>query len=702
MAKNKLIFIYDSETSYISKSEMTKPKGERERYADGIYLRNIDGSPGILFNDGKETMSNFLRYIFRVAKQYSKTHDIKIGVHNLKYDISYIIYFLNKLGYFNESSLHNISIDTIDDGNMIYQCTICYNYRTKGKNKKGETTFRSYKIEFFDTYKLFPISVKKMGKSLTKNSDRNLEKGDFDYNKVRDYNYRYNEEEKNYIKRDVDIVVEYYNKAPGYMKEKLTLASNALSLYKKEFLPLTFINDTGFKEDLTECEERYRFDNLFPNKFFNKEKAIRLGVNKNGSLGKNNGKITMKECNDKYFSRYYYGGVTMVNPIYKGKLLIYKDDKNKDKLIKYCKDNNREYIITNNREITLDVNSLYPYIMNSAPLPYGSPLVVDFPNLSNLESNYKNNFIFLFIENIYGKLKERKLPTIPKNKRDKLGADTLYKTLLLGDCVGMCLDEWKLINRHYDIVQYDVTKAFIFKCATNVIFSDYVKYFTELKVNSSEFINGEKNSNYDECTRQNAKLMQNTLYGKYGSRPDKDSVIKMFIDGEWKKVKKEETRERDYIYPIISSAITSYARQYMFSIIDSMDYEQFIYMDTDSIHMIENEKCNLNTLTEQGLIDDANLGKLKHENTTYCSIYLAPKKYAFINSEDDELIIKCAGLPDDAKKEITTIEQFYYGYQCESKLQAVYSIGGIDLVPCKFEIIRPNSKGTDYLNIVGI
>ena len=186
MAKNKLIFIYDSETSYISKSEMTKPKGERERYADGIYLRNIDGSPGILFNDGKETMSNFLRYIFRVAKQYSKTHDIKIGVHNLKYDISYIIYFLNKLGYFNESSLHNISIDTIDDGNMIYQCTICYNYRTKGKNKKGETTFRSYKIEFFDTYKLFPISVKKMGKSLTKNSDRNLEKGDFDYNKVRD------------------------------------------------------------------------------------------------------------------------------------------------------------------------------------------------------------------------------------------------------------------------------------------------------------------------------------------------------------------------------------------------------------------------------------------------------------------------------------------------------------------------------------
>ena len=53
----------------------------------------------------------------------------------------------------------------------------------------------------------------------------------------------------------------------------------------------------------------------------------------------------------------------------------------------------------------------------------------------------------------------------------------------------------------------------------------------------------------------------------------------MFIDGEWTSIDKEETREQKYIYPIIASAITSYARQYMFSIIDSMDYEQFIYMN---------------------------------------------------------------------------------------------------------------------------
>ena len=32
----------------------------------------------------------------------------------------------------------------------------------------------------------------------------------------------------------------------------------------------------------------------------------------------------------------------------------------------------------------------------------------------------------------------------------------------------------------------------------------------------------------------------------------------------------------------------------------------------------------------------------------------------------------------------------------------IYSIGGIDLVSCKYEIKRPNTTGKDYLNIVGV
>ena len=211
---------------------------------------------------------------------------------------------------------------------------------------------------------------------------------------------------------------------------------------------------------------------------------------------------------------------------------------------------------------------------------------------------------------------------IPKNKKDKLGAETLYKTELYGDSLGTNRDEWKLINKHYDIFSYEITKAYIFNSVSNIIFSEYVQYFTNMKIKYNKYLlNGEPNPEYNEVKRTNAKFMQNTLYGKYGTKIDKKSVIRMFKDDEWITVDKEEKRKKEYIYPIIASAITSYARIYMMSIIDNINYEQFVYMDTDSIHMIENDKNNLKTLTEKGLINKAELGKLDNENSTRCSIY---------------------------------------------------------------------------------
>ena len=260
MKKQDMIFIADCETSYIDKQQLTLPKDERERYADGIYIRNIEEENGVLFNDGEETMKHFIEYITQIAKEFSKTHNIKIGFHNLQYDWHYICYYLNDNGYFNEKALHSYSYDTIDDGNMFYGATLYYSYRTKQRNKEGKPVFRDYKIQFFDTLKLFPSSVAKLGKAI------GLPKGkDFDYNKIRDYNYRYNQEEIEYIKTDVNIVTEYYNQSPDYMKQKITLASNALALYKNNFMPSkSFINNQGETINL----EKYDRDTIFKKMLF--------------------------------------------------------------------------------------------------------------------------------------------------------------------------------------------------------------------------------------------------------------------------------------------------------------------------------------------------------------------------------------------------------------------------------------------------
>lgn len=701
MKKQDLIFIADCETSYINEEQLLLPENDRKRYADGIYIRNINELEGKLFNNGENTMKDFINYILALAKENYKTHNIKIGFHNLQYDWSYICYYLNINGYFNEKSLHSFSYDEINDSNMLYATTLYYSYRSKG-NKNGKTDFRNYTIQFFDTLKLFPSSVAKLGKAIGKAKGT-----DFDYDKVRGYNYRYTSEEIEYIKTDVDIVVEYYNQSPEYMKQKVTLASNALSLYKSKFIPKHFTDNQGNIIDLEKYEDnKTRFNILFPNKFLNHDKGyIYEGLNYDGSLRRRIGTTTFEECNN-IFSKYYYGGMTMVNPKYKSKIIVNENYINKDKIIKYCKQCERDVVLTHGIEHILDVNSLYPYIMNTANLPYGLPIVIENPSMRVLNKHYKNNFIFLEIRNIYGSLKEDKLPLIPKNKTDKLGAETLYKTELYGDRLGTTRDEWKLINEHYNICSYEILRAYVFNSVSGVIFSEYVQYFTNMKIKyNKNLLNGEPNPEYNEVKRSNAKYMQNTLYGKYGMKIDKTSVIRMFKDNEWITVDKEENRKREYIYPIIALAITSYARIYMMGIIDSLDFNQFLYMDTDSIHFIENIKNNLQTFIDKGLINKAQLGKLDNENSSRCSIYLAPKKYAFIDykgGKDGEMIIKCCGLPDKAKEKITTIENFYYGYETNCKLQRRFGKGGIHLSETKFRILRPKESVYNCLECYGV
>ena len=183
--------------------------------------------------------------------------------------------------------------------------------------------------------------------------------------------------------------------------------------------------------------------------------------------------------------------------------------------------------------------------------------------------------------------------------------------------------------------------------------------------------------------------------------PDRKSVYRCFDFNEecWKNdnIKENAYKKAEYIYPIIASAITSYARQYVLSIIDTLDYNQFIYMDTDSIHFIENDKNNLESLIKRGLINGSELGKFDHESSTNCSIYLAPKKYSFIELETNELIVRCAGLPDGAKQKISTIEEFYYGYITNDKLQKRYCKGGIDLIEVQYRILSP--KDSVYENL---
>ena len=729
MVKNKIVnYFADFETSYINENQLKLPKDDRERYVFLACLKRENMNDNInakentwVFADGKDTLKNFMNTLITLSKTHKKNKEtMRVYFHNLKYDWSYISYYLNINGITNIPQLNSMYYETIEDETALYGSNL---FLTTRKNKRmvkrkyigidenGKKIYNEFpkyyinseemylykydgKIEFRDSLKLYPKSVKALGKALK--LPKLDEENEFSYNMVRDYNYRPDEKEIEYCVRDVDIVERFFHKAPDYSKIGITLASNSMRYFKENCFPIT-IRGKIYND----------FDCLFPS-----------NNNKNLSsvLGKITGKInefkkySLSDLNNNYKDG-YTGGLTQVNKTYEGVYIINKDYSDKKQLIERLKLLNRPYIVTNGIERIIDVNSEYPYILKNAKIPFDYPMsIIDYPEEKEVIrlAHSDNTLCMCIIENVTGCLKKDKLPIIPKNRNLKRCNLSNYLYELFHHTLICNYEEFELYKEHYDIVNYEITQCVVFKCVKGVIFEDYINTFYKMKEKATE--------EGDKAMREIAKLFLNTLYGKFGMTPTRTNYERFYnlLENKWEIEKDREYYYYDkegnqvfekfspngnWIYPFLASCVTSYARIYLTKMIDKIPYECFLYCDTDSIHFIDNDKYGLKDMEKDGLIHKTDLGKFDNEDNTLCSVYLAPKKYGYISMKANEIIIKCAGLPDDAKEKITTIENFYYGYKTDSKLNINRCKGGIDLIHCKYEIMQ---KDDDKLFIYDI
>ena len=149
----------------------------------------------------------------------------KIYFHNLKFDLSFIMDALFKLGYKHTTEAKDRQTKTfntmISDKGLVYQCEIIF-YR-KGKNVR--------KVIIQDSLKLIPLRVKEIPKAF------GLEecKGEIDYDR---HNYLppnspLSEIEKDYIIHDVVIVAKALNFMFEQGLDKMTIGSCSLDRYKK-------------------------------------------------------------------------------------------------------------------------------------------------------------------------------------------------------------------------------------------------------------------------------------------------------------------------------------------------------------------------------------------------------------------------------------------------------------------------------------
>lgn len=309
--------------------------------------------------------------------------------------------------------------------------------------------------------------------------------------------------------------------------------------------------------------------------------------------------------------------------------------------------------------LVYDVNSLYPSVMYDRLLPYDLPVKFDGAYVE--DTQYP-----LYIQHFWCefKLKEGYLPTVQcKNSFVYAGTEYIEESVEPTELFMTNID-YELFLEHYDVFYIAHIDGIKFK-GVQGIFKDYIDKWIEVKNNNTGAI------------KQWAKLMLNSLYGKYATNPDVTSKYPVMNENNIVEYKLKEEEERDPVYTAMGSFITAYARDKTIRTAQCLMPERFVYADTDSVHILGKE------IPKNIDIDEKRLGAWKLENGFERARFLRPKTY--IEEENGKVIVKGAGM-SDAIKDHVTWENFHIGFKCDLKLKPKNVVGGVILVNTPFEI----------------
>lgn len=530
------------------------------------------------------------------------TRRVVVYYHNLKFDGSFwLSYFITEL------KLHQAFIKTVT-GDIVRlkeqdMPDNSFNYVISSMGQWYLITVKigDKIIEFRDSLKLLPFSVRKIGKDF----ETKHRKLDMEYEGYRYAGCEITDEEKKYIANDVLVIKEALEFMFESGHRKLTIGACCLSEYKQLF-----------KWDFGD------WDAFFPDVY-----QIPLDP----SYGSENVGL--------YIRKSYKGGWCYVVKGKAGK-----------QFKKGC---------------TADVNSLYPSVMSSESgcvYPYGEPHF--WKGAIPQEAIGKNKYYFVrFKCRFY--IKEGMLPFVQIKSSFLYKATEALETSdvydkktnkyykFLRDIEGniipttveltMTCTDWALFNEHYNIEELEILDGCWFYAGTG-LFDGYINKYKKIKQEST----GAK--------RALAKLFLNNLYGKFASSTissfkyatsDDDDILEYDII--------TEDNKKPVFIPV-GSAVTSYARNFTIRTAQKnyhgVDKPGFIYADTDSIH------CDLDP---SELIDvpvhPTEFCHWKIESCWDVGIFARQKTYIeHVTHEDMKKVeqpyynIKCAGMPDRCKE----------------------------------------------------
>ena len=326
----------------------------------------------------------------------------------------------------------------------------------------------------------------------------------------------------------------------------------------------------------------------------------------------------------------YRGGFTYVNEIYKEKPV--------------------------GKGICIDKNSMYPSKMVQQPLPYGKPVY--------FEGKYKlDPSMPLFIQSLTCKfeLKKGKIPNIQlKNNLSFIPNEYLSSSNNELVTLSLCSPDYELFQENYYITDITYHGGWKFKECKGM-FDDYINYWMDQKIKACKEGN--------QPMRQIAKLMLNSLYGRFGlsisarqKYPylDHEGIVRYGLLPE---------EQREPVYIPVACFITSFGRvdtirtsmkirEYS---LEKYGEDRYYYSDTDSIHCGITDE-DLEALKDDIFIDDYALGAWAKESDFDRALFIRQKCY--IEEENGKLNVTVAGLPKYLAP-LITFENFKKGFSTE-------------------------------------
>ena len=528
----------------------------------------------------------------------SLNSNVVIYYHNLKFDGNFWLSFLINVLNLKQAFTGDLpNVEWQDDKGMLNN-TFKYVISDMGQWYNIKVKVKNHFIEFRDSLKLLPFSVKKLGKSF----NTKHQKLEMEYTGFRYAGCTITDDEKKYIANDVLVVKEALEIAFNDGHNKLTIGSCCLSEYKK------IIGDDYqmFFPDVSRetLEEKYGSPTV--------DAYIRKSY-RGGWCYLVNGK------ENKIFNN---GTTADVNSLYPS--MMHSQSGNKYPLAKpkfwsgnFIPDNaigaNKFYFVRIKTRFYLKKGYL-PFIQIKGNLLYKGT-----ESLSSSDVyDHKTGAYYKYYIDKNG------------NKHDT----RVEMTLTMMD--------FELMKEHYELVDFEILDGCYFNSQVG-IFDDYINKYKRIKMTSKGAV------------RELAKLFLNNLYGKMASSTC--SSFKLAYPKQDKSIGfiTVEANEKDAGYIPVGSAITSYARCFTIRAAQKnyhgVNEKGFIYADTDSIH------CDLLPHEITGIkVHDSDFCAWKLESCWDKAIFVRQKTYIeHVTHENCEEIehpynnIKCAGMPQRCK-----------------------------------------------------